>query len=366
MAMELVKEPLKINHAVREEVLQFSVQGDVIIPDVKPDIVKILCINSDIVVSNREIYQDRIIAEGMVNFKIIYLCNDEERPVRALNASLSFKEPIEAVGTKPDMKVALEGSILNTEYDILNERKVSVKGIVQINASINNIVDVELIIDIRGIDDIQKLKNNINICKYIGEASEKCIAKEEIEISESKPPVFELLGTDTRVSKEVKISDNKIIVNGEIHATTLYAADDEDRAIQTMEYDVPFTQFIDIAGVHENAFCDLDVNVKEVFVRVLDAEDGDPRVLDNEFTIEINARGFEWQEREIILDSYSPSNRIELECQQIEVNQMISEEKNQMVVKDILELPNKQSVNEIYNVICKPCLPEIKIHEFQA
>ena len=363
MAMELVKEPLKINHVVREEVLQFSVQGDVIIPDVKPDIVKILCVNSDVVVSNREIYQDRIIAEGTINFKIIYLCDDEERPVRALNASLSFKEPIEAVGTRTDMRVALECYILNTEYDILNERKVSVKGIAQINASVNNVVEVELITDIRGMEDIQKLKNNINICKYIGEASEKCMAKEEIEISDGKPPIFELLGTHARVSKDIKITDNKTIVNGEIHATTLYAADDEDRSIQTMEYDIPFTQCIEIAGIHENALCDLDVNIKDVFVRILDAEDGDPRILDNEFTIEINARGFEWEEKEIILDSYSPNSRIEMESQQIEVNQMVREEKSEIVIKEILELSDKQTINEVYNVICKPCMPEIKIQE---
>ena len=361
MAIELVKEPLKINQAVRDELMQFSVQGDVIIPDIKPDIIKVLCIDSDVIVNNEDILHDRVVVEGAVNFRIIYLCKDEERPVRALNASLPFKEPIDAAGTRQGMKVHIDSNILNTEFEILNERKVMVKSIAQIDVRVVNTVEVNLITDIKGVDDIQKLRDNIRVCTYIGEGSEKCVAKEELEVSDGMPSIFEVLRSDVRVSKNVKISDNKIIVKGDISVSTLYSAEDEERSLKTIEGEIPFTQFIDIMGIHEDALCDVDIIVKDVDVRVTEDGDGEARILDYEITMAINARGFEWQDKEAISDTYSPQYRIEVDGTEVAASQLYNETNNQLVVKEGIELQEGEHIGQIYSVLCKPCVPDVKI-----
>lgn len=360
MSIELVKEPLKINQTVGKELMQFSVQGDVIVPDVKPDIIKVLCVDGDIIVNNNEVQQDKAMVEGMVNFKIIYISSDLDRPVRVLNASLPFKEPIDIAGTRAGMSPEIDVSVLNTEFEILNERKILVKAIAQVSVRITNAVEVTLVTDVMG-DDMQKLKENIKICAYIGEGSEKCIAKEVVELPESKPPIFEILRTDTKVSKSVKISDDKVIVTGEINVSTLYAAEDEERSLQTVDCQVPFTQFIDIMGIHEDAMCDAGITIKDVYVRVVDDEAGDAKGLEYEIAAEIDVKGFEWSEKEVILDTYSPLCRVEMESKEVMVSQLVNQSSSQVVVKNTFGLEEKEDITQIYGMFCKPYVPNTVI-----
>ncbi len=360
MSIELVKEPLKINQTVGKELMQFSVQGDVIVPDVKPDIIKVLCVDSDIIVNNNEVQQDKVMVEGMVNFKIIYICSDLDRPVRVLNASLPFKEPIDLAGTRAGMSPEIDVSVLNAEFEILNERKILVKAIAQVSVRIINTVEVTLVTDVLG-DDMQKLKESIKVCAYIGEGSEKCVAKEAVELPESKPSIFEILRSDTKVSKNVKISDNKVIVTGEINISTLYAAEDEERSLQTVDCQVPFTQFIDIMGIHEDAMCDVGIVVKDVYLRVVDDEAGDAKGLEYEIAIEIDARGFEWSEKEVIMDTYSPLYRVEMESKEVMVNQLVNQSFSQVVVKNTFGLEEKEDITQIYGMFCKPYIPNTAI-----
>ena len=361
MAIELVKEPLRINQAISEGVMQFAVQGDVLIPDIKPDVVKVLYIDGNISTENKETLQDRVIAEGAVNFRIIYQCNDEERPIRALNASLPFKEPIESIGIRPGMKISLDGDILNNEYDVLNERKIFIKAIAQITTRAMDVADISLITDVTGIDDIQKLKKGVKVCSYIGDGFDRCTAKHDVEIPENNPAIFEVLTSNARVTKEVKLTDDKIIVKGEIRIITLYAAEDEENSIQTVECEIPYTQFVDIDGMSEDALCDVDVEVKEVNVRVVEDETGDFRILDYGIDLEFNARGYEWQERHAVTDTYSSSHKMEVESKEVVTSQMVCDLSSQIVVKDSVEVPEDQQITKIYGVISKSAVPYVKV-----
>lgn len=366
MAIELMKEPLKIIQAVGEGTLQFSVQGDVIIPDIKPDIIRVLYIDSDIVIDNEEALQDRVREEGTVNFRIIYFCSDENRPVRSLNASLPFKEPVDLAGAKTGMEVSSYGSVLNTEFEILNERKIMVKAVAQINVRTDEVIEASVITDVSGIDDIQKLRDNIRLCAYIGEETEKCTVREEIELDAEKPPVFEILKTDVRAIKDVKLSDDKIIVSGELAVSTLYTADDEEGAIQTAESEISFNRFIDIMGLHEDAFCDVDIAVKDVQVRIADNEEGDPRILDYEIEMVINGRGFEWKEINIVSDAYSPLYGMDMEGNELAVTQPASQADEDLIVKDTFKFSESGEVDRIYTVLCTPEISGIKTAEDKA
>lgn len=361
MAMELVREPLRINHSVGDELIQFAVHGDIIVPDVKPDITRILSVDSDTMVNSTEVLAERVVVDGMVNFNIVYLCNDDERPVRSLNASLPFKEPVDLPGARQGMAAVLDFDTLNTEYEILNERKLAVKAISQIRVRVDGESEIALLSDIKGVENIQKLNQNIRICCYIGREHEQCVVKEEVELPSDNPPIFEVLRNDVRVARQIEVSDNRIAVNGEVNIDTLYAADDEEKTIQSVENIIPFTHFVDMAGVHENAQGDVDVNIKNISAKITEDEEGTSRVLDYEIVLDIEARGYEWLDKEIVVDAYCPSCRMETEHKQAEISQPENEANEQMVVKDTVQLPEKEEVKQVYSVICKPSAPETKV-----
>jgi len=366
MAMELVREPLRIKRIVGEESLQFSVQGDLIIPDVKPDLLGVLSIDSNIVVNEREVSADKVVVGGIINFNVVYLAKDEDQPIRALNASVPFKEPLDIDGAKQGMSVDVEGMILNSEYEILNERKIVVEAIAQLGAVISERVEAEIIVDTLEEDNVQKLKEEVEACQFIGECSDKFFIKEEVDIPADMPTVFEILKTEANVSKEIKLSDNKVIVRGEVNVRAIYSGDNEDKTLQTVEYTFPFTQFMDIPGIDENAFCDVDSSVGELSAIQEENTEGELRILRFKAAVELNAKAFAKEQKRMIIDMYSPDYNIELGRQELSASYMINEVENELVLKDDIQLPEKSDVNKIHSMTCKPIVVDVKVVEGKA
>lgn len=363
MAIELVREPLRIKRIIGEESLQFSVQGDLIIPDVKADLMGVLSIDSNIVVNEREVLTDKVLLGGMVNFNIIYLAKDEERPIRSLNASVPFKEPLDVDGARSGMMIEVEGTVLNSEYEILNERKIVVEAIAQLGVVISERVEAGIIVDTMDEDNIQKLREEFEVCQFIGESFDRFAIKEEVDLPENMPPVFEILSTNANVSKDIKLSDNKVIVKGEINLKTLYSGNDEDRNIETVEYTFPFTQFMDIPGIDENTFCDVDAFVGEISAIPEEDTEGELRILRFKASVELNARAFLKEQKQVIVDMYSPEYIIDMGYEELHANQMVCEAENELLLKDEAQLPEKSEVKKIHSMSCKPVVVDVKVQE---
>jgi len=107
---------------------------------------------------------------------------------------------------------------------------------------------------LRGIEDIQVLKDNVDIYCYLGENTVNCTSEEMLEVPAGKPAIKEILRNDVKiVGKDYRISDDKIIAKGDINILTLYIGDNEERSIQFMEHEISFTQFIDLPGISESS-----------------------------------------------------------------------------------------------------------------
>ena len=59
---------------------QAVVEGDVVVPDSKPDVDKIISMNGWVVITDKEAVEDKVIVDGVVNVKSLYISTRENRP----------------------------------------------------------------------------------------------------------------------------------------------------------------------------------------------------------------------------------------------------------------------------------------------
>lgn len=360
MAIELIREPLKINRVIGEEMLQFSVQGDLIIPDTKPDLIGVLCITSDAIVNEVEVMNDRAVINGGVNFNIIYNAKDEERKLRSLNASVSFKETVEIQGVSQGMDATVNCLVMNTDYEILNERKIVVEAVVSINPIVSEKQELEIIEDIAENEKVQKLEKRFNVLNYIGKSQEKCNIREEVDLSSDMPEVFEILWTDTVIEKEVKFTDNKAIIRGEVKLNSFYIADESEKAVCQVESKLPFSQFVDLYGMDERCKCDVEVLLQDVLVTVEQNDEGKMKKLNYKVVLDITLEAFSEQERIMIEDLYSPDENLEIEYEEfsnVHAGETLS---NEVKIKEKIELPGENQVQKLYSTFCKPVIIDVE------
>ena len=109
----------------------------------------------------------------------------------------------------------------------------------------------------------------------IGEAKAQNIVKSDVTIPEVKPDIEQVLKVEAKAhSNEVKIIDNKIIIEGVLEVGILYVADVSEaqpqQPVHFVEIEVPFTQFVEIPGAKENFSRIVRVEVEHIKARKKD------------------------------------------------------------------------------------------------
>lgn len=90
MLLETEKESVCINQIIGQKKDEIIVEGDVIVNDIKPDILSIVSTSGIPCVYRKETMDGKIKLEGSVNTYIMYLSDDADSVVRSLNAVLDF------------------------------------------------------------------------------------------------------------------------------------------------------------------------------------------------------------------------------------------------------------------------------------
>lgn len=87
------KQKLKINRKVMQKEKEFEVKADIIVPDIKPDMVAIKDTNANSYICKEEITRGKMRLEGNVDGYVTYLSESGE--TRSLEITLDYIENIE-------------------------------------------------------------------------------------------------------------------------------------------------------------------------------------------------------------------------------------------------------------------------------
>ena len=90
MNSEMVKKVIGFTKKHGDTIMKTAVEADIIVPDSKPDIGKVLQVDAAAVLNGSEIQNDRILVYGSVDFKILYLSDSENPEIKSI--SISFSE----------------------------------------------------------------------------------------------------------------------------------------------------------------------------------------------------------------------------------------------------------------------------------
>jgi hypothetical protein len=355
MSLELIKEAVRLNQPIGEDTIQTIVENDIIVPDVKPDIIRILLLDGDSWIDSAEAASDKILISGTVRYKILYVSDDSEQPIKSINSATGFQYSMDIPETRQGMQCRVKCDIEHMEYDVINSRKVNVKAILNLCGKTMDQTERQITQDFEGLEEIQVLRNTISVNSYIGNSESGCTVGDILEIPAGKPTILEILRSDAKITaKDFKVTEDRIVAVGELYISTLYIADDEMRSIQFMEHQIPFSESIDLAGVDERSYCDIEYDLGEVICEALEDSDGELRQLRCEAMLNIYAECFEKKEVELVEDAYSPYSRVSIEKEELKLQELVTENESQITVREAIEIDeNSPDISELFNLLGK-------------
>ena len=84
MVVNTTKDNLCVNKIIGEKQENFMVEGDIIVPDVKPDILNAVHTSGNVCIYKKEVLDERIKIDGNIDTYIMYLPDSKEDNLRAL------------------------------------------------------------------------------------------------------------------------------------------------------------------------------------------------------------------------------------------------------------------------------------------
>lgn len=320
---------------------QTLVESDIIVPDIKPDIAKILDVSGTVQMTQKNLQQDKAYIQGTVKITVLYLPDgDVIGRVKSLTATQDFNHTMDVRGAEPDMDLFAETEAESFDYSLINSRKLNLRCVLGIGVKVSKPSRMEIATSVDEKYPIELKCEKLRVMNTAAFSSNQIVLREQLDLPAGKPAIGELLKiTASPSSLELRMMDNKAVAKGQVDFCTLYSADDEKGSIQFMEHSVPFTEILDVEGSVDDMEGDVEYAVKDLFYDIKENNDGEARILSVELILEATIRGNEIMEIHAIADAYARKGEIELTKKKYPIEQLIDNVTAQVPFKDSAHTP---------------------------
>ena len=345
MSIELIKDVLRIEELRGKEETQALIEKELYLSPSKPDIEKILWTDGTAEILTLKLVKDNLIVSGVVKFKVIYKSADETNNIYTMEGNTDFKEQIEILGIGEEMSAFAKPTIEYIEETILDERKISLRALVSIEAKVEEVNTLEIIKDIKDAETLETLKEKIKYKEIYGRETSYAIVKELFEVDEEKPAIEEILKlTLNAFEDEIAVVEDRVIISGNLLIKIIYYGEGK---IATLEKELGFNHFLEIPGAISESKAEIKLEVVDGVYEILENQDGEMKLVDFEAKLRISGAAYSEDEKELIIDAYSTKEKIVIKMEEINIIENIE---NLEYTEEITKEIEMEGIKEVYNL----------------
>lgn len=363
MAIELQREPIQVSEDLSGAAVQTVVDTDIIVPDSKPDVLRVLQVDAASVVNEKYIQKDHLTISGSVNYKILYASDqpEDQQRVKSILYNVPFSQQVEIKGIDDTMLTSVKSDVVHVEFGIQNSRKINVKTVIELDSSVVRTASEDVVCALEGDLDLPCRKQLVHSYNLAACKEDTFELGDALAVPAGNPMIDEILKVDVEIDgKDVKVVNNKVVAKGNVNICTLYVGTNGE--ISSMEHQLGFTEVLDVNGITSDMTSDVEYQIKNIDYKVTQDNDGDPNLVDFQMQLSAVTKAYAQSSVEVLSDLYSPDYDVALEQKSLTVHELVFGGVSQNIIKDQVEIPADQpSIVKIYNVIAKPYLEKAEL-----
>ena len=133
MPFALAKETMEMEWKTQmgKENSQILLEGDMIVPDSKPDLQELMRCEGKMRMKESRISDDRLSFSGELEVCVLYRAKNGEKPLYAMKVLLPVEDFLHMEGLQRGMAVSLQSETEHLDCRIINDRKIGVKAVLR-------------------------------------------------------------------------------------------------------------------------------------------------------------------------------------------------------------------------------------------
>lgn len=311
--MELIQKKIQMLQKKSEAVNQMTFDEDFNVPDVKPDIYRMIQKKGDIHMEEVQVIEGKARIRGFLHFHLLYVADTPQHQVCSLEGKLTIDENLFLKDVESGDKVSIKWKLEDLSLHIINSRKLNVKAIVEFSASVDELVQIPFPIQWKGDLEVSEKHRKISMTSLGVHKKDTLRKKEEFTLPSNMPNIREILWSDLEVrGMETRANDGKVSVKGEVFLFLLYA-EDEANPLQWLERVVPFSGEINCVGSKADMIPYIDMALTQTNLEVKPDVDGEERTIQMDWVLELDMKLYQENSEQLLSDVYTPLKECALE-----------------------------------------------------
>lgn len=336
MNFNLMKRDIALKEIICTKYGQTKAECDLIVPDSKPDVGKILQVCAKPVITQKTPRQDNIHIQGIIHLTVVYI--PEGGGIKSIFSKMDFSYMTDASGVNADTHIFAETELEDIDYQILNSRKISIKCTVGIDIKASRKISCAIP---SGFEDNNSLTARYDTYSIscVSPEEEQCFRfREKVEVPSGKPDVCEIIKMDARCSSDsIRYDEGKLSVSGDIDLCVVYS--DENCGICNIEETLPFNETLEGISLPEGVI-DGTFSVSDIVFDIHEEPDGTRRCINIDILICASFKVSENIEINGISDAFSTEIPIRISKAKYETEHITDKNITQIAHKETVSIPD--------------------------
>jgi len=331
-----------------------NASADIIVPDTKPDIYRVLCVNAVADLEERYIRKDKIIYSGSVKFNILYTGENERDVIYTIEHTAPFNHQAELNGSSEDALCISKCVVASTDYNVKNSRKISALANILLDTDAVKYENIEFLEEVEGEDCLPHKTSSISADTSVSAKEVEFTLSDTISIPLTDEG--EIFDFSVRLdSLETKTVNNKAILKGILPAKIFFNSQNQ---LSTYETELGFTEIVDLdmATVDSSLCSYFNIAGSDYSINDSDGE----KTMDVDIKIKGYIRVFEKLECPLVSDIYSPDYTCNVSRRETRVENYHTPGDTALTLKETLSVVNSdETISRVHYMSVYPSCKKV-------
>ena len=320
--------------------LRLTVDDDVNVPDNKPDVRTVIWKTGNVRLNEKKLSGGRLYLKGVLGYHVLYLSEDEERPVQSIRGELTFDESVELPEACGGDNITVKAETEELDIGLIHSRKLAIRALLGIMVQAEELHDVRAAVALQEAPAVHTKTRVIPVTSIVADQKDIARLREELFLPSGKDSISELLYWELELrNPEARAREEMLEAKGELSLFALWKSDREDGALESYEAMLPFKTEFEISGCREGLIEDVVFRLTNENVSVKTDEDGEDRLLEAEAVLEAEMKLYEEGEMELLSDLYATDCMLKPVFLEEEYENLLLKNDSRMRISERLPLP---------------------------
>ena len=329
----------------------FRLETEMNVSDAEAEIASILHAESVALVSRTDVQKGSVTVYGETIFRVLYQNADGD--VRLLTEKVPFSETVNVKIYDVDTEVVAKAKVCCTDAKQINGRKVMAKSAGDITLCVYASKEQSVVTDVEE-DGIEQKRQAISFMQPCGKYQKQFEIREQVEIANENPSVYEILRVDGKIIADgYKVVNQKVVVNAVLNAVILYV-DDEMYQLCTASLSIPFTEIFEVENSEDDWYLLQNMTVENILFEVEADEKSRMRLVHLTCVADYTAEMYRPVTLSLVTDCYGIGKKAEIQNEKLTVYWDKGELNGQTGLKGQIEIGDNPKVGQVYYLQAEP------------